>query len=485
MHIQKAKEQIRNAVLAYNSKDAHGRYRIPISKQRPVFLIGAPGIGKTAIVEQIAEELGIGFVSYAMTHHTRQSALGLPYIVNKRYGEKEFSVSEYTMSEILASVYEEMKRTGKTEGILFLDEINCVSETLAPGILQFLQYKTFGRHRVPDGWIIVTAGNPAEYNENAREFDIAMLDRLKKITVEPNLEVWRSYALENHIHPVILTYLQLRPQHFYSVQSTLDGKSFVTARSWDDLSQMLSIYEENSLEIDADLIGQYIQDEEIVRSFRNYYDLYRKYHAEYPIAAILDGTVTEDVITRAREASFDERLSLINMVLSALDDRMTVQNRNESVLRTIIPVLKNSGDTPGSVITQRIIGLASAHTETELVEKELYETLAELVRRDGDTREAVFPFLKQKAQEAEAEAAVLQNTLAHVFDFFEKSFGNGQEILILVSELTVRREPARFIYAHGCEAYTRYQSQLLFRDTEKQLGKKIDALGLPDTDPNA
>ena len=104
MHIEKAKEQIRNAVLAYNAKDTYGRYRIPVSKQRPIFLIGAPGIGKTAIVEQIAEELGIGFVSYAMTHHTRQSALGLPYIVNKKYGDAEYSVSEYTMSEILASV---------------------------------------------------------------------------------------------------------------------------------------------------------------------------------------------------------------------------------------------------------------------------------------------------------------------------------------------------------------------------------------------
>ena len=96
MHIQKAKTQIKNAIIAYSAKDENGRYRIPVAKQRPVFLVGAPGIGKTAIVEQIAQELDIGFVSYSMTHHTRQSALGLPFIAEREYGGVKYSVSEYT-----------------------------------------------------------------------------------------------------------------------------------------------------------------------------------------------------------------------------------------------------------------------------------------------------------------------------------------------------------------------------------------------------
>ena len=87
-----------------------------------------------------------------------------------------------TMSEIIASVYDMIETTGNKEGILFLDEINCVSETLAPAMLQFLQYKIFGRHTVPKGWIVVTAGNPPEYNNSVREFDIVTWDRLKRIT---------------------------------------------------------------------------------------------------------------------------------------------------------------------------------------------------------------------------------------------------------------------------------------------------------------
>ena len=70
-------------------------------------------------------------------------------------------MTEYTMSEIVAAVYDCMEATGLSEGILFLDEINCVSETLAPAMLQFLQYKTFGNHKIPDGWIVVTAREPA------------------------------------------------------------------------------------------------------------------------------------------------------------------------------------------------------------------------------------------------------------------------------------------------------------------------------------
>ena len=162
MNIKQAKEYIKDSVKLYLKKDEEGEYRIPVVSQRPIFLLGAPGIGKTAVMEQIAQELGIAIVSYSMTHHTRQSALGLPFIAHREYEGFSYDVSEYTMSEIIASIYDVMKESGIREGILFLDEINCVSETLAPSMLQFLQYKVFGRHKVPEGWIIVTAGNPPE-----------------------------------------------------------------------------------------------------------------------------------------------------------------------------------------------------------------------------------------------------------------------------------------------------------------------------------
>ena len=190
MNIKRAKQELKNTIEAYLLKDAYGDYVIPAIRQRPVLLLGAPGIGKTQIMEQIARECQIALVAYTITHHTRQSAIGLPFISKTEFQGKEYSMTEYTMSEIVASIYEKMKATGHQEGILLIDEINCVSETLAPAMLQFLQCKTFGNHEIPKGWIIVAAGNSPEYNKSVREFDVVTLDRVKKIQVEPDYQVW-------------------------------------------------------------------------------------------------------------------------------------------------------------------------------------------------------------------------------------------------------------------------------------------------------
>ena len=211
-----------------------------------------------------------------MTHHTRQSAIGLPFISRKVYGGTECDVTEYTMSEIIASVYDLMETTGITQGILFLDEINCVSETLSPLMMQFLQYKVFGGHRLPDGWIVVTAGNPSEYNDSAREFDIVTLDRLKKIEVEPDFEAWKEYASSVHIHPAVMSFLQSKKNHFYHVETTVSGKSIVTPRGWEDLSKMLQLYEKNGIEADEDLIIQYLQNSSTAKEFNVYLSLFNK-----------------------------------------------------------------------------------------------------------------------------------------------------------------------------------------------------------------
>ena len=278
-------------------------------------------MGKTAIMEQVAREMGIGLVSYSMTHHTRQSALGLPYIATRSFEGETFSVSEYTMSEIIASVYESMEETGRREGILFLDEINCVSETLTPAILQFLQYKVFGRHRVPQGWVVVTAGNPSEYNRSTHDFDVATWDRLKRIDVEPDYEAWRTYARTTRVHPAILAYLDAETSDFYHIETTLDGKAFVTARGWDDLSRVMRVYEMRGIPVTERLIAQYVQDPRTAKRFAVYYDLFNKYRSDYRIDAIVAGTAEASVLERAKAAPFDERVALVGLLTSAIAGR--------------------------------------------------------------------------------------------------------------------------------------------------------------------
>ena len=501
MNIKEAKEQIKNAMTAYFTKDEFGNYVVPIEKQRPVFLMGPPGIGKTAVMEQIAQELDVGLVSYSMTHHTRQSALGLPFIATKTYGGKEYEISEYTMSEIIASVYEMMEQTGKTEGILFLDEINCVSETLAPAMLQFLQYKIFGRHKVPDGWIVVTAGNPPEYNKSVREFDIVTWDRLKRIDVEPDFDAWKEYACQKGVHPAIMTYLEIRKGDFYRVETTISGKSFVTARGWDDLSQMLALYEQHGIEVDEKLIGQYLQNKKIAKEFAVYYDLFNKYRSDYQVDKILDGKVTAEIKNRAEAAPFDERLSLLGLLLDATTQVLRGVIETESLLRALLEVLKTNraelsapGTDADGVLERQIQDQQAAlemgkkngglSHEQELTLCRLIAALGQQKTLLHDAPAGQEPFVPLKAdfdrrvQELKELAKAAGEKLSNLFAFCEEVFADGQELLILVTELTMNPDAARFSGRYGCKEYFAHQQELLFYERQQDLIAEVEDLEL-------
>ena len=105
MNIKEAKQEIIHTLQAYHKKNAQGNYTYPLTRQRPILLMGPPGIGKTAIMEQIAQECGVGLVAYTITHHTRQSAVGLPKIVSCSYDGIQMDVTRYTMSEILSLIH--------------------------------------------------------------------------------------------------------------------------------------------------------------------------------------------------------------------------------------------------------------------------------------------------------------------------------------------------------------------------------------------
>ena len=502
MNIKQAKDQIKNAMTAYFTKDERGNYIVPLHKQRPIFLMGPPGVGKTAIMEQVAGELGVGMLSYSMTHHTRQSALGLPYIEHKTYGGKEYAVSEYTMSEIIASIYDLMEETGVKEGILFLDEINCVSETLAPIMLQFLQYKVFGRHRVPDGWVVVTAGNPPEYNNSEREFDIVTWDRLKRIDVEPDFDVWKEYAYKTGVHPSVLTYLEIRKADFYKIESTIDGKRFVTARGWDDLSQMIILYEKNGLTVDEDLVGQYLQDAKIAKNFAVYYDLFNKYRSDYQVDQILAGNVTEEIKERAMQAGFDERLSLIGLLLDAVTSEVKEVIEGKKVLEQLMQVLKQfrvqigRGGMPVEILEQlkqaeiqkldkgrkagslSLDGQARMESLLAMLEEGMEQITNEtdgmnafgLLKMNFDSR------VKQLKQAGVEKGKLLEN----LFIFSEEVFTNGHELLIIVTELTANYYTARYISEYGCEKYFEHNKELLFYERQKKLLQELDVLDLDE-----
>lgn len=440
MNIKRAKQEIKNTIRAYHLKNADGEYRIPAIRQRPVLLMGPPGVGKTQIMEQIAEECHLPLVSYTITHHTRQSAIGLPFIKEKEYQGKTYSVTEYTMSEIIASVYDKMEATGQQEGILFIDEINCVSETLAPTMLQFLQCKSFGNQSIPGGWIIVAAGNPPEYNKSVREFDIVTLDRVKKIDVEADFQVWKEFAYEQKLHGAIISYLDIKKECFYQIETTIDGKRFATARGWQDLSEVLKVYEELRLPVDQEVVYQYIQHGRIAKDFANYLDLYAKYRTDYQIDELLKGRWKPSAIEKLKFAPFDERLSVIGLLISRLGDIFSeVKKADDKVTKT-------------------------------------YEELKAKKALEGELDEGIRSSFAEQTAARERMIDEAAENLECAFDFCEAAFGESQEMVVFITELTVNRYSSWFIGENGCDRYYKYNKGLLFHERQKSILQDMDAV---------
>ena len=504
MNIDEAKVEVKNAVRAYIEKDEVGQYEIPVERQRPILLMGPPGIGKTAVMEQIAHELGIGLVSYTITHHTRQSAIGLPKITEKSFGGKEYSVTEYTMSEIIGAVYEQIEKSGVKEGILFLDEINCVSETLAPTMLQFLQYKTFGSHKLPEGYIIVTAGNPPQYNKSVRDFDIVTLDRVRQINIEEDFEAWKDYAYKAGVHGSILAYLEIKKDNFYNISTDVNGRSFVTARGWEDLSRIIKVYEKLGIGVDENLTAQYLQNKEIARDFATYYELYRRYNELYKIPDILEGRFPEDKET-LRKGSFDEKLSIIGLLSDKLMEEFRDYAQDEAVQKELFEIIKAAGKLQAENAegvrdylynraallekeTEDQLSIGMISREDERIKRLTVSYLRELVEKtslsDGDQFEEAKRWFKEREDARQARIVETGRHLTNSFEFLEQTFGDkeslsgSQEMVIFLTELSSAYHSLKFVRETGNDAYYKYNKLLLLNDRKQELKDIVKELVL-------
>lgn len=491
MNIIEAKNEIKRSVEIYLDKNEFGEYTIPVSKQRPIFMVGAPGIGKAAIMRQIASELDIALVSCSMSHYTRHSALGRPVIKTRDFDGTETAVSEYTMSEILAAVYHVMRDSGKREGILFLDEINCVHETLAPAICLFLRYKTFGNRQVPEGWTIVTAGSPLRYHKSAREFEAADMDRLKRIEITEDFPVWKQYAYEQGIHAAVTAFLEINRQCFYSICSTAEGPRYVTARGWEDLSAAMQLYEKKGFPISRRLIGQYITDEETAERFGMYYDLFQKYKADYRIGDILSGRGSGERIEKLGKADMEERFSVLGLLMETLGEgfrntvsRERILQMTAKALRSIKKAVKEDQIPVSLLLQEQADGIrrflrerTAANNLTGRERKEYLSVLGTLTEyaRNLDTGDLKKDFEKLKKQfvretrQHEKQIVQVKSMLEEAFSLIEKAWGNHQEMAFFLAELANGADSMAFISRWGCESYFRYHQERPAAEQEQSL----------------
>ncbi len=374
------------------------------------------------------------------------------------------------------------------EGILFIDEINCVSETLAPTMLQFLQCKTFGNRKVPDGWIIAAAGNPPEYNKSVHEFDMVTLDRVRKIEVDAEYSVWREYARENRINPAITSYLELRPQSFYRAEADVDGIQFVTARGWEDLSCLLNVYRELSIDVDEEIIYEFIEHRETAKDVAAYLDLYKNYQDDYGINSILAGDVPSSVYERIYKASFDERLSVVNLLTSGLavyfDKTFLYHFIADQWYRFLKNFKEKARDCQDTArLYEQLYKDYETDTETKRKagfytrqQEGCYSRLLEMLWKNKPDKisaseafcQAKEGFSKWNTELEELEdktGAVLEN----VFDFMEAAFGNSQEMVVFITELTMDSKAVSYLSENKCERYLKYNEELMAGTKKAQI----------------
>lgn len=343
--------------------------------------------------------------------------------------------------------------------------------------------------------MIAAAGNPPEYNKSVREFDVVTLDRVRRLDIQPDLAVWKTYARENGVHSAILSYLELRPEHFYKVTQDVDGLQFVTARGWEDLSQMLLACERLGEPADEELVAQYLQHPQIAADFAAYLDLYRKYGDDYGVEDILAGHPSPEAWQRAQAAGFDERLSLVGLLLSGLSVRFAAAMRADETAADCFAVVNDwrqgEGDPAArfaSLVQARADELA-ARRKARLLSRtdearaaRTGKALAELeaaAQSAPDTEEDVLAALRasfapvREARQNAADTAL--QSLEAAFDFLEQAFGSGQEMLVFVTELGLAGDSAAFLQQNDCARYYKYSEELLLSGRTARILREIAA----------
>lgn len=195
---------------------------INIAVVRPVFIWGAPGIGKSSIVEQFAAELGLPCVSLLGSQLAPEDIIGVPRITKD--GKSEFCPPRMIARE--------------QPYCLFLDELNACSQEVQKAFYSLIHDRRIGEYFLPKDSIVIGAGNRAQDNAIVRPMSSALINRMFHVELVASHRDWLKWAKNNGIHPHVIEYLGLRPDHLW-MQPPKTEEPFSTPRSWHMLSDAL------------------------------------------------------------------------------------------------------------------------------------------------------------------------------------------------------------------------------------------------------
>jgi len=243
-------------------------------KQLPIFIWGAPGVGKSSIVKQVAKEQGIGFIDLRLALMDPTDLKGIPY---------------YDPSANTALWAQPAFLPKDGSGILFLDELNTAAPSVQASAYQLILDRAIGEYKLPDGWAIVAAGNRQKDRGATYNMATPLANRFVHLDLEVSLDAFKTWAYANGIDLRVIAYLEYKSEDLFSFDPTQQQHAFATPRSWEYVSQVLStkLSEQLLFETICGAIGN-----ECATSFFSFIAVMDQLP---DLEAILDGSFTQSI----------------------------------------------------------------------------------------------------------------------------------------------------------------------------------------------
>lgn len=194
--------------------------KLCIAKDVPVFIWGAPGIGKSDTVREIGRELDIPVIDFRATLRDSVDLRGLPLV------DAKTGTARWLPPDELPNV----KRHGE-KGILFLDELNAANQSVQAACFGLVLDRRLGEYVMPKGWIPIAAGNRLSDRAAAQRMPSALANRFAHFELAADLDAWGAWAQRVKLHPAVVAFVRFRPEMLHKMPSA-DEKAFPSPRSW-------------------------------------------------------------------------------------------------------------------------------------------------------------------------------------------------------------------------------------------------------------
>jgi len=188
----------------------------------PVFLWGAPGVGKSSVVAQLARKNNMKLIDVRASLLDPTDLRGIPYVDN---GVAYWAPPSFLPSE------------KNSRGILFFDELNAAPPLVQASLYQLTLDRRVGEYELPEGWRIFAAGNRAQDSSVVYRMPSALANRFVHLDFEVDVDDWAAWALQNKVHPQVVAFIRTRRELLLDM-SDMD-RAFPTPRSWEIFSSAL------------------------------------------------------------------------------------------------------------------------------------------------------------------------------------------------------------------------------------------------------